>query len=165
MQRSSGDRSQAGRRRSGRHPIDVHVGSRVRLRRNMLGLSQEKLGQGLGVSFQQVQKYERGANRIGASRLLEIARILDVPIAFFYDEVDPVRAPAIADGFSEPARAIPDDPLRRPETIDLVEAYYDIPDTKLRRHLFELAMALSRGGHSENEDRRRKGRTARASRT
>src|SRR2546428_3767682 len=95
-------------RRSGRqksdkpNPIDVQVGSRVRLRRNMLGLSQEKLGTAIGLTFQQVQKYERGANRIGASRLHELSRVLDVPVSFFFDDVDPVRAPAIPSGFAEP---------------------------------------------------------------
>ena len=84
------------------NPIDVQVGSRVRLRRNMLGLSQEKLGEAIGLTFQQVQKYERGANRIGASRLHELSRVLDVPVSFFFDDIDPVRAPAIPAGFAEP---------------------------------------------------------------
>src|SRR5712675_2882260 len=98
-----------GRKSSGRtasqgnpNPIDVHVGSRVRLRRTMLGLSQEKLGDAIGLTFQQVQKYERGANRIGASRLHELSRVLDVPVEFFFDDTDPVRAPAIPSGFAEP---------------------------------------------------------------
>src|ERR1700689_1524778 len=106
-----------GRRKSdGPDPIDVNVGSRVRLRRNMLGLSQEKLGDALGLTFQQVQKYERGANRIGASRLLELSRVLDVPVAFFYDETDPVRAPAIPVGFAEAEQeGFDSDPLRRRE--------------------------------------------------
>src|ERR1700729_2418528 len=102
-----------GRRKSDRpHPTDVHVGSRVRLRRNMLGLSQEKLGEAIGLTFQQVQKYERGANRIGASRLLELARVLDIPVTFFFDNVDPVRAPAIPQGFAVHAiEALEADPL------------------------------------------------------
>ena len=70
------------------NPIDVHVGTRVRLRRTLLGLSQEKLGDAIGLTFQQVQKYERGANRIGASRLFDLSRVLDVPIAYFYDAMD-----------------------------------------------------------------------------
>src|SRR5689334_10445665 len=82
------------------NPIDVRVGARVRLRRQMLGLSQEKLGEAIGLTFQQVQKYERGANRIGASRLYELSRILDVPVSFFFDDTDPVRAPAMS--FVEP---------------------------------------------------------------
>src|ERR1044071_7122837 len=75
------------------NPIDVRVGARLRLRRNMIGLSQEKLGEALGLTFQQVQKYERGTNRIGASRLYELSRILDVPVSFFFDNTDPARAP------------------------------------------------------------------------
>jgi transcriptional regulator with XRE-family HTH domain len=134
----------SGSRGGGPHPIDVHVGSRVKLRRNMLGLSQEKLGEAIGLTFQQVQKYERGANRIGASRLHQLSKILDVPVSFFYDDTDPVRAPAIPGGFAEPAQeAFDADPLRRSETIELVNAYYDIPDTNLRRRFFELAKALA----------------------
>ncbi|HEX3862244.1 MAG TPA: helix-turn-helix transcriptional regulator [Stellaceae bacterium] len=126
------------------NPIDVQVGSRVRLRRNMLGLSQERLGEAIGLTFQQVQKYERGANRIGASRLHELSRVLDVPVAFFFDDVDPVRAPAIPGGFAEPpTEAFQSDPLRQQETVELVEAYYTIEDPALRRRLFELAKALA----------------------
>src|SRR6266705_4379181 len=126
------------------NPIDVQVGSRVRLRRNMLGLSQEKLGAEIGLTFQQVQKYERGANRIGASRLHELSRVLDVPVSFFFDDLDPVRAPAIPGGFTEPpAEAFENDPLRRRETGELVEAYYTIEDPVVRRRLFDLAKALA----------------------
>src|SRR5213593_1607928 len=129
------------------NPVDVQVGSRVRLRRNMLGLSQEKLGAAIGLTFQQVQKYERGANRIGASRLHELSRVLDVPVSFFFDDMDPVRAPAIPAGFAEPAaEAFDSDPLRRRETVELVSAYYRIDDPSLRRRLFELARALAIGG-------------------
>ena len=129
------------------NPIDVRVGSRVRLRRNMLGLSQEKLGDAIGLTFQQVQKYERGANRIGASRLHELSRVLDVPVAFFFDDLDPVRAPAIPGGFSEPpAAAFESDPLGRRETAELVEAYYAIDDAAVRRRLLDLAKALAAEG-------------------
>ena len=71
-------------------PVDVHVGSRVRLRRTLLGLSQEKLGEAVGLTFQQIQKYERGANRIGASRMYDLAHVLDVPVAFFFEEIPPI---------------------------------------------------------------------------
>ena len=128
-------------------PTDVHVGSRVRLRRNMLGLSQEKLGTAIGLTFQQVQKYERGANRIGASRLHELSRVLDVPVSFFFDDMDPVRAPAIPGGFAEPpAEAFDSDPLRRRETVELVDAYYAIEDATVRRRLLDLARALAAEG-------------------
>jgi len=126
------------------NPIDVQVGARVRLRRNMLGLSQEKLGEAIGLTFQQVQKYERGANRIGASRLYELSRVLDVPVSFFFDDMDPVRAPAIPGGFAEPAAAVfESDPLRKQETAELVEAYFAIEDGAKRRRLFELAKTLA----------------------
>lgn len=129
------------------NPIDVQVGSRVRLRRSMLGLSQEKLGELIGLTFQQVQKYERGANRIGASRLYQLSRVLDVPVNFFYDNTDPVRAPAIPTDFAEAsAEALASDPLRQRESIDLVDAYFAIEDSAVRRRLFELAKALAAEG-------------------
>src|SRR5947207_14746212 len=87
----------SGRRKSdGPNPVDIQVGSRVRLRRNMLGLSQERLGESIGLTFQQIQKYERGANRIGASRLHQLGQVLGVPVELFYDDTDPLQAPAIA---------------------------------------------------------------------
>lgn len=140
-------------RRSGRggrhqsktpHPIDVHVGSRLKLRRLMLGMSQEQLGAELGLTFQQVQKYERGTNRIGASRLWRLCQLLDVRPTFFYDDMDPVRAPAIPGGFSEPPVAVFEaDPLRKPETIELAAAFLAIADTAVRRRLLEVARALA----------------------
>ena len=134
------------------NPIDVHVGSRVRLRRNMLGLSQEKLGEAIGLTFQQVQKYERGANRIGASRLHDLSRVLDVPVSFFFDDMDPVRAPAIPAGFAEPpTESVDADPLRKRETVELVSAYYRIEDQVVRRRLFDLAKALAIGGERAAE--------------
>jgi transcriptional regulator with XRE-family HTH domain len=135
----------AGRRKSEQpNPVDIQVGSRVRLRRTMLGMSQEKLAEAIGLTFQQVQKYERGANRIGASRLHELSRVLDVPVSFFFDDQDPVRAPAIPAGFAEePPEPFESDPLRRRETVELVEAYYAIDDPGVRRRLFDLARALA----------------------
>ena len=125
------------------NPIDIRVGARLRLRRKMLGLSQEKLGELIGLTFQQVQKYERGANRIGASRLHELSRVLDVPVSFFFDDTDPVRAPAMG-GFAEPpAEAFESDPLRKRETIELVRAYFLIKDRAVRRRLYDLVKALA----------------------
>src|SRR5215203_3079760 len=116
---TSGTHRRPGRPRADKpNPIDVQVGSRVRLRRNMLGLSQEKLGEAIGLTFQQVQKYERGANRIGASRLHELSRVLDVPVSFFFDDTDPVRAPAMG-GFAEPPAEALSDSLRKRETLEL----------------------------------------------
>jgi transcriptional regulator with XRE-family HTH domain len=125
------------------NPVDVRVGARLRLRRNMLGLSQEKLGEAIGLTFQQVQKYERGANRIGASRLYELSQVLDGPVSFFFDDPDPVRAPAMG-GFAElPAEDFESDLLRKPETVELVRAYSAIGDATVRRRLRDLAKALA----------------------
>jgi transcriptional regulator with XRE-family HTH domain len=133
------------------NPIDIRVGARLRLRRNMLGLSQEKLGEAIGLTFQQVQKYERGANRIGASRLHELSRVLDVPVSFFFNETDPVRAPAMG-GFAEPpVDAFEADPLRKQETVELVRAYFAIEDATVRRSLLDLAKALAGGSDATAE--------------
>jgi transcriptional regulator with XRE-family HTH domain len=128
-------------------PVDVHVGARVRLRRTLLGMSQEKLGNAVGLTFQQIQKYERGANRIGASRLFDLSCVLDVPVQFFFDDMESEPAssryePALADigGNSEPPER---DPMAKRETLELVRAYYRIPDAQLRRRIFDLAKALA----------------------
>jgi len=135
-----------GRRRVGRpptagnpNPVDVHVGARVRLRRTLLGMSQERLGDALGLTFQQVQKYERGANRIGASRLFDLARALQVPVGFFFDDLPE----GVAEGGSPTASVQDDDPMQRRETIELVRAFYRIPDPTARRRLYELARSIA----------------------
>jgi transcriptional regulator with XRE-family HTH domain len=129
-------------------PIDIHVGGRVRLRRTLLGMSQEKLGEALGLTFQQVQKYERGVNRIGASRLFDLARILDVPIGFFFDDMPDALGGSMntvrrAIGFAEQQDGFEDDTLHRRETLELVRAYYRITDTSVRKRVFELIKSLT----------------------
>ena len=130
-------------------PIDVHVGSRVRLRRTLMGMSQERLGDALGLTFQQVQKYERGVNRIGASRLFDLARVLDVPIGFFFDDMPPEMGGVarsrfgVTSGFAEAQDGFEDDTLHRRETLELVRAYYRITDTAVRKRVFELIKSLS----------------------
>ena len=118
------------------------------MRRTLLGLSQEKLGEALGLTFQQVQKYERGANRIGASRLYQISRVLDVPVSFFYDEmpasITEAPAGAMPPGLAETADHFDHDPLAKRETLELVRAYYKIIDPRVRRRLFELVKAVAR---------------------
>ncbi|MFQ5764113.1 MAG: helix-turn-helix domain-containing protein [Rhodospirillales bacterium] len=129
------------------NPVDIHVGSRVRLRRTLLGLSQEKLGDAVGLTFQQIQKYERGANRIGASRLFQLSRILDVPISFFFDEMPAglkTTEGQVARGLRErDQKTLEPDPLARRETLELVRAYYRISDPRVRKRLFELTKALA----------------------
>tara|TARA_B100001939_G_C16945913_1_gene620320 strand:+ start:1337 stop:1759 length:423 start_codon:yes stop_codon:yes gene_type:complete len=122
-------------------PVDVHVGSRVRLRRTLLGMSQEKLGNALGLTFQQIQKYERGANRIGSSRLYQLSQILDVPVSFFFDDMD--QKEAGQRGLSEGGKQTFEvDQLSRRETLELVRAYYRISDPAVRKKAFELVKAL-----------------------
>ena len=123
-------------------PVDIHVGARVRLRRTLLGMSQEKLGKALGLTFQQVQKYERGANRIGSSRLFQLSRILDVPVSFFFDEMAP-EATRKADGMAESNKQVFEvDKLSRRETLELVRAYYKISDPSVRKKIFEMVKAV-----------------------
>lgn len=139
-------RASRGRTPSGRpNPIDVHVGARVRLRRTLLGMSQEKLGEALGLTFQQVQKYERGANRVGASRLFDLSRVLDVPVSFFFDDMsEEVEAlsPRLISGLAEEPAAMDMDPMTKRETLELVRAYYRISDPQVRRRVLDLAKAL-----------------------
>ena len=124
------------------NPIDIHVGSRVRLRRNMLGMSQEKLGERLGITFQQVQKYEKGTNRVGASRLQAIASILDAPISFFFEA--PGQGTGQAGGFSEDGGAsYVVDFISSSEGLQLNRAFVRITDPKVRRKVIELVRTLA----------------------
>ncbi len=118
-------------------PVDVHVGGRLRLRRKMAGMSQTDLANQIDVTFQQVQKYERGANRIGASRLYKIAHVLDTPISFFFEQAE-TKLP----GYSV---AVPQDVRESEETNELIQAYYQINDPRVRRKVLGLARLLSIG--------------------
>ena len=117
-----------------KHPVDVHVGKRVRHRRWMVGMTQQQLAERVGIKFQQIQKYETGANRISASRLWDISAALGVPVAFFFEGLNESAA---AD-----AVALPGDILADKEALELVRSYYAIPETQ-RRRLFDLARVLS----------------------
>ena len=125
------------------NPIDKHVGSRVRMRRMMLSMSQEKLGERLGLTFQQVQKYEKGTNRIGASRLQQISSILSVPVSFFFDGA-PTGEPAPAGGFADVASATyVTDFLSTNEGLALNNAFMKVKNPKLRRKIVELVVAIA----------------------
>lgn len=129
--------------------IDMHVGKRVRLRRTLLGMSQEQLGAELNITFQQVQKYERGANRISASRLWDISQILDVPISYFFDDMSEntmrssprwVSRGDVMDAMtSQPLK----DPMARRETLELVRAYYTIEKPALRKRIAEMVKSIA----------------------
>lgn len=125
------------------NPVDVHVGARIRLRRNMIGLSQEKLGESLGITFQQIQKYEKGMNRVGASRLQAIGNILNVPVTFFFDDM-----PGQSDkpkGFEEESETTyVVGFLNSSEGIQLARAFAKIGDAKIRRKILDLVRTLGR---------------------
>ena len=134
------------------NPIDIHVGSRVRLRRMMLGMSQEKLGESLGITFQQIQKYEKGTNRIGASRLQHIARVLTVPVSFFFEDApgSPSNEPAIGGVAERPSASYVVDFLSSSEGVQLNKAFIRIKDPKIRRKVIELVRAMA--GAEDDEE-------------
>lgn len=150
--RKTTDRSLLGTPR----PVDVHVGQRLRQRRTLLGMSQEKLGEAVNLTFQQIQKYERGANRIGASRLFQLGQVLDVSVSYFFEdmpgEVTKTRgdyaAPEAADELDV---ALAADPMARRETLELVRAYYRIVDPKVRKRVFELTKSIANAAE-DSED-------------
>ena len=128
------------------NPIDIYVGSRLRLRRALIGMSQEKLGNALEITFQQVQKYERGTNRISSSRLFQISRILDVSVSFFFDDMD-TEIIKQTEGMAEINKQVLQvDKLSRRETLEFVRAYYKITDPMVRKKIFEMIKAI---GNSE----------------
>jgi len=148
-------RSSRGRTPQGNpNPVDVHVGGRIRLRRTLLGMSQERLGDALGLTFQQVQKYERGTNRVGASRLWDLSRVLDVPVSFFYEDMGENVAelsPRLISGLAEEPDSVEADPLTKRETLELVRAYYRIQDAAVRKRVFDLAKALAMSMDKDGE--------------
>ncbi|MBR9843978.1 MAG: helix-turn-helix transcriptional regulator [Rhodobacteraceae bacterium] len=118
------------------HPVDVHVGKRIRQRRWLTGMTQQQLAQKVGIKFQQIQKYETGANRVSASRLWDIADALEVPVSFFFEGIEATEEA------QEVSAKVPADIMGDKEALDLVRSYYSIPENQ-RRRLFELARVLS----------------------
>ncbi len=128
------------------HPIDIHVGARVRQRRTLLGMTQTDLADALGLTFQQVQKYEYGRNRISASRLLDLSRVLDVSIQYFFDDIpSEVAASSQATKGRGKAEKLPSyglDPMVKRQTLEFVRAYYKIEDAGVRKRIYEMTKAL-----------------------
>jgi transcriptional regulator with XRE-family HTH domain len=120
-----------------KHPVDVHVGKRVRHRRWMVGMTQQQLAEKVGIKFQQIQKYETGMNRVSASRLWDISEALSVPVSYFFEGME-----QSAEADSKPETALPGDILADKEALELIRSYYAIPENQ-RRRLFELARVLS----------------------
>ena len=118
------------------HPVDVHVGKRIRHRRWLVGMTQQQLAEKVGIKFQQIQKYETGANRVSASRLWDISETLDVPVSFFFEGLDDSQT----SGMNE--EQLPADLLGDKEAMELIRSYYAIPENQ-RRRLFDLARVLS----------------------
>ena len=116
------------------HPIDVHVGARVKLLRVLVGMSQSQLAEAIGLTFQQIQKYERAGNRISASALYGIAQVLDVPVSFFFDDMADVQPQPVIQ---------PDDLIARPESMELIHHYYAIPEA-VRRQFFQLVKVMAK---------------------
>lgn len=135
------------------NPVDVHVGKRIRLRRTILHITQQQMAEMLGLTFQQVQKYEKGMNRVGASRLWDISRVLEVPMGFFFEDMDDVvaaQSPRMLNiapdsmYVSEKHLSFDEDPMKRAETLELIRAYYKITNRAIAKQMFDLMIALSK---------------------
>lgn len=140
------------------HPVDVHVGLRMRQRRALLGMSQTVLGNSVGLTFQQVQKYERGSNRMGSSCLYEFAKVLDVPVSYFFDDMPsnalagwPMSGRGRTGGFGEADTPFKKDkdPLIKRETLELVRAYHKIHEGRVRKRIYETIEAVGAASHAE----------------
>jgi transcriptional regulator with XRE-family HTH domain len=128
------------------NPIDIHVGARIRMRRTIMGLSQSTLADQMALTFQQVQKYERGTNRVSSSRLFDLCRIMGVPISYFYDEMSgdvSKQSPGRLQGKAPATVELEQDPTAKRETLELVRAYYAISDRRVRQHLTNMIRAIA----------------------
>ena len=149
--KSRGRGRQPGARGGGPDPIDIHVGKRIKLRRTLLHISQEQLASDIGVTFQQVQKYESGHNRVSASRLFDISRVLNCPIAYFFEDISAettgdrsMPGARAAEGLAEEAVGIDADPMQRTETLELVRLYWRLHNADLRKNVLELLSNISK---------------------
>ena len=126
------------------HPVDVYVGNKLRARRVVLGMSQEAIGKAIGVTFQQIQKYERGINRMGSSRLYEFSKLLNIPVQYFfegYNDFD--QSQDYSTAVAEEAQGFEHDAMTRRETLELVRAYYSIKDEKVRKRFADLLKSMA----------------------
>eukprot|EP01012_Entosiphon_sulcatum_P025106 TRINITY_DN30375_c0_g1_i1.p1 TRINITY_DN30375_c0_g1~~TRINITY_DN30375_c0_g1_i1.p1 ORF type:complete len:160 (+),score=16.30 TRINITY_DN30375_c0_g1_i1:264-743(+) len=149
--KSRGRGRQPGARGGGPDPIDIHVGKRIKLRRTLLHISQEQLASDIGVTFQQVQKYESGHNRVSASRLFDISRVLNCPISYFFEDIGPettgdrsMPGARANEGVAEEAVGFDADPMQRTETLELVRSYWRLHNAELRKNVLELLSNISK---------------------
>ena len=136
------------------NPVDIHVGKRIRLRRTILHITQQQMADMLGLTFQQVQKYEKGMNRVGASRLWDISRVLEVPMGFFFEDMDASvasQSPRMinrplsgVDFVGEDHKGLEIDPMKKEETLELIRAYYKITNRAIAKQMFDLMISLSK---------------------
>ncbi len=138
------------------NPVDIHVGEKLRSRRNLLGMSQEKLADAVGITFQQIQKYERGTNRVSASRLWQFSKVLGVSISYFFENFSDKKTGAALPnyGFADNEQdgfMGDEDPMSKKETLDLIREYYSIPDAKMRRDLFKMIKTMAASMRSETK--------------
>jgi len=145
--RQKSDRLSAAHKKKGRATsVDEYVGVQLRQRRALLGLTQEQLAEKVGITFQQIQKYENGANRVSASRLFEFSQVLDIPVSFFFEDYHIPEKTALSYGLSDTDQAPfegPDDVMKRKETLELIRVYYSIENPKLRKDLFKLVKSMA----------------------
>ena len=143
------------------NPVDVHVGNRIKMRRTILGMSQEKLAGLLGLTFQQVQKYEKGLNRVSASRLWDFSVVLGASVNFFFEDIEKSVSAQSPRYFlhtsgdmvlNEDAEEFNSDPMKKAETLELVNAYYKIANRKAAKHLFDLVVAMSKSQYLYNKE-------------
>lgn len=131
----------------GPNPVDIYVGGRLRSRRSLVGMSQEKLADSVGITFQQIQKYERGTNRVSASRLWQFSKILEIPISYFFENYSDKPSSSAPDfGLFDNAQEgflSEKDVMNKKETLDLIREYYSIPDPKLRKDLFKMIKTMA----------------------
>ncbi len=143
------------------NPVDVHVGNRIKIRRNLLGWSQEKLGAMLGLTFQQIQKYEKGLNRVSASRLWDFSVVMNTPVGFFYEDMDDQTVQSSPRRFSNPdaemslnehSSLFDEDPMRKQETLELIRAYYKISNRSVAQNLYNLIVSMSKSTYIQNKE-------------
>lgn len=145
----AGSGASAKQRKKGPNPVDIHVGSRVRLRRMLVGLSQEKLGDSMGLTFQQIQKYEKGVNRIGASRLFKLSQVLDVPVQFFFEGMPAVEESKFAGMVEGDTEAFLYEFLNTRDGLELNRAFMKVGNPDVRRAIIELVRSLARGNGAQ----------------
>ena len=144
VSKSADDGGRHGRGTGVPDPVDVHVGSRIRIRRLLIGMNQETLAKALGLTFQQVQKYEGGANRVSASRLSQIAEVLGVPISYFFNDID------MAGDGPDQSELEARERMQRPDVIELIRSYYAIGDARIRQQFLDMVKTVAQS-HQPSE--------------